>query len=389
MSCRSVDEEYMARALALAGLAEGRTAPNPMVGCLVLDAKGTVVGEGYHQRAGESHAEVFALDQAGDAARGGTLYVTLEPCCHFGRTPPCSQKVIASGVKRVVVGIADPNPKVAGGGLKELQEAGIEVVVGVLEAECRYQNRGFLKSMSQNLPWLALKMAVTLDGKIADRWGKSRWITGSAARQYVMQLRSRFDAVFVGAGTARLDDPSLTVRLENGASVLGSGPPPLPVHSPLRVVLDSELGLRPSAKIFSGGAQGVRTIVFCQQDVLDKKSLAGCALYPDTVEVVGIAGGASGLDLSACLAALKERGVNKVLCEGGAHLGGALLDQNLVDELYWFVAPKLLVDGQALSAVTSTRARALADVSNMKVKEQRILGDDVLIHALFMPCSDI
>lgn len=310
----------MQRCLDLAASAEGRTSPNPMVGSLVLNADGAVIGEGFHKKAGLAHAEVEALNAAAlaagsEAARGGTLYVNLEPCCHFGRTPPCSDRVIASGVRRVVVGCADPNPKVAGGGLQALRDAGIEVAVGVLESQCRYLNRGFFKAMASGLPWLALKMALSLDGRIADRSGGSKYISGSDSRQLVMNLRNRFDCVLVGANTARLDNPSLDVRgLEDG-------------RNPIRAVIDPNLSLSSGdARIFSPAGE---TILF---------ALPGSGLgveLPERVKLIELTGdGDKEINLTEALRRLRMEGVQSVLCEGGGRLAGALLDRGLVDELY-------------------------------------------------------
>jgi diaminohydroxyphosphoribosylaminopyrimidine deaminase/5-amino-6-(5-phosphoribosylamino)uracil reductase len=396
---QAVDEDFIRRCLQLAARAEGQTAPNPLVGCVVLDKNGKVVGEGFHPRAGESHAEVFALDQAGEQARRGTLYSSLEPCCHHGRTPPCSDRVIKSGVSRVVIGIGDPNPKVEGGGIKALREAGLDVVVGVLENECRYQNRGFLKALQKGLPWLALKMAVTLDGKIADRDGKSRWISGPEARNFVMQLRRNHDAILIGAGTARGDDPSLTVRLEGETETKREGAADLNLDletknirakkNPVRVIVDSRLSLSPSARVFAPGDGSLRTIVFCGDDNgLHKQPMAN---FPKQAQVIAVAGdksspadaaGYNRLDLRACLEELKQQGMNLVLCEGGGRLAGSLIDQGLVDEVYWFVAPKIMADERSPAAVRSPRARPIGEALNIDVKEQRIMGPDVLIHGL-------
>ena len=398
----SLDQKFMQRCLELAFRAEGRTAPNPLVGCVVVDIDGQVVGEGFHPQAGQSHAEVFALDQAGAAARGGTLYVSLEPCCHFGRTPPCSKRVIESGVARVVIGMGDPNPKVAGGGIKELQAAGIEVVTGILQEECRYQNRGFLKVIEQDLPWLALKMAVTLDGKIADRNGGSRYISGPQSRQLVMHLRSQYDAVFIGAATARLDDPSLTVRFEatEPSNLMSSNDD---IHQPIRVILDSNLSLSRQARIFNAAEKPLETttskisvIIFCGHEAI--KSLhteADLFDFPDHVKIIAVDSlpkiraeafdnGAPGrhLDLVQCLKHLRKLGINKVLCEGGAALAGSLLDARLVDEIYWFIAAKILGDSHAPSAVASSQPHLISDLAYLTVLEQQILGPDIFVHGL-------
>lgn len=361
----------MRRALELAQEAEGFTAPNPMVGAVVVSPDGRIVGEGYHHAPGMPHAEVEALNQAGDQSVGATLYVNLEPCCHFGRTPPCSKKIIEHKLARVVVGIADPNPKVAGGGLKELREAGIDLTVGVLESECGYLNRGFFKAIKENLPWLSLKMALTLDGRIADRTAASRYVTGATARKFVMALRAAYDAVLIGANTARLDDPQLDVRLgDDGEKVR---------RNPLRAVLDPNCTVKPDARIFA--AQG-KTIIFCREELLVKHSD-----YPASCSLVSLSQspedkGIGRLDTRAALQYLLEQGCQKVLCEGGGQLAGSLIDAGLVDELYWFVAPKMLVDKEALPVVASANTRLMADSVEWQITGANFLGDDLLISAL-------
>lgn len=359
----------MRRALELAQEAEGFTAPNPMVGAVVVSPDGRIVGEGYHHAPGLPHAEVEALNQAGDQSVGATLYVNLEPCCHFGRTPPCSKKIIEHKLGRVVVGIADPNPKVAGGGLKELSEAGIDLTVGVLESECGYLNRGFFKAIKENLPWLSLKMALTLDGRIADRTAASRYVTGANARKFVMALRAAYDAILIGANTARLDDPQLDVRLEESAENIQC--------NPVRAVLDPNCTVKPDARIFA--AQG-KTIIFCRQESLVKQSD-----YPSSCSLVSLSQSPEGngrLDTRAALQYLLDQGCQKVLCEGGGQLAGSLIDAGLVDELYWFVAPKMLVDQEALPVVASSNTRLMADSVEWQITGANFLGDDLLISAL-------
>ncbi|MBS1991877.1 MAG: bifunctional diaminohydroxyphosphoribosylaminopyrimidine deaminase/5-amino-6-(5-phosphoribosylamino)uracil reductase RibD [Cyanobacteria bacterium SZAS LIN-3] len=381
----SDDERYMRRCLELASRAEGQTSPNPLVGCVVLDKNGLQVGQGYHARAGESHAEVYALDMAGEAAKGGTLYCSLEPCCHHGRTPPCSDRVIKSGVSRVVIGLGDPNPKVDGGGIKALRDAGIEVECGLLEKECRFQNRAFLKAITKSMPWVSLKMAVTLDGRIADREGHSQWITGEGARDHVMLLRSQSDAIMIGAATALADNASLTVRLAP-ADVIPpecSQNPDFERIPPAKVLLDPTLSLPPDARLFDPLPQECRTIIFCLDDQqwLDRAPSA----YPSHVEVMPVAraeaeGGS--LELAACLRELHKRRINRVICEGGGRLAGQLLAGGLVDELYWFVAPKILGDSQARPSVAGEAHRRLADIANYRVVAHTVFGPDILIHAL-------
>jgi len=361
-----LDKRYMRRCLDLARQAEGRTAPNPMVGAVVLNKAGEVVGEGYHHRAGEPHAEVHALNQAGDESRGGTLYVNLEPCCHVGRTPACSKRVIESGVSRVVVGIIDPNVKVAGGGIADLSAAGIEVVSEVLPADCYYLNRGFIKAQTEKLPWLALKMAMTLDGSIADRDCGSRYVSGEAARSFVMDLRNRFDCVLIGANTARLDDPQLTVRNNSGSE--GEQ------RDPLKAVLDSKCSVKPDARIFESG----ETVLFCLEQHLTKPSR-----FPSNCRVVPVAASENGqLNLQDCLQYLLAQGVQKILCEGGGELAGALIDGEYVDELYWFIAPKMLVDKSSLRAVASPKKRLIGDAVSWEICSSSFLADDILLHGL-------
>ena len=311
---------WMRRALQLAALGAGRTSPNPLVGCVVLDADGQLVGEGYHARAGEPHAEVGALRQAGPRARGGTAVVTLEPCCHHGRTPPCSQALIAAGVARVVVALADPDPRVAGQGLAELRAAGIEVVQGVGEAEARAQNRAFLHRVRSGRPLGILKWAMSLDGRTALPNGSSQWISGPAARAWVHRLRASCDAVIVGGGTVRADDPLLTSR--------GQRQP-----EPLRVVLSRRLDLPEGARLWDQseaptlvahgyGAPGRPRF---RLDGLGVERLVLEPCDPDTL-----------------MQALAERGCNQVLWECGPELAAAALRQGCIQQLAAVVAPKLL-----------------------------------------------
>ncbi|WP_411868223.1 bifunctional diaminohydroxyphosphoribosylaminopyrimidine deaminase/5-amino-6-(5-phosphoribosylamino)uracil reductase RibD [Vulcanococcus limneticus] len=311
---------WMRRALQLAALGAGRTSPNPLVGCVVLDADGQLVGEGYHARAGEPHAEVGALRQAGPRARGGTAVVTLEPCCHHGRTPPCSQALIAAGVARVVVALADPDPRVAGQGLAELRAAGIEVVQGVGEAEARAQNRAFLHRVRSGRPLGILKWAMSLDGRTALPNGSSQWISGPAARAWVHRLRASCDAVIVGGGTVRADDPLLTSR--------GQRQP-----EPLRVVLSRRLDLPEGARLWDQstaptlvahgyGAPGRPRF---RLDDLGVERLVLEPCEPDTL-----------------MQALAERGCNQVLWECGPELAATALRQGCIQQLAAVVAPKLL-----------------------------------------------
>ncbi|WP_324563436.1 bifunctional diaminohydroxyphosphoribosylaminopyrimidine deaminase/5-amino-6-(5-phosphoribosylamino)uracil reductase RibD [Plasticicumulans sp.] len=343
----ATDARHMARALALAARGLNTTSPNPRVGCVLVAPDGEVIGEGWHERAGEPHAEVHALRAAGGRARGATAYVTLEPCSHHGRTPPCADALIEAGVARVVAAMADPNPQVAGRGLARLRAAGIAVECGLLEAEAQALNAGFVRRMTRARPWLRLKLAASLDARTALASGESQWITGEAARTDVQRLRARACAVLTGSGTVLADDPGLDVRL------------PGTQRQPLRVVLDTELRTPLAARLI--GRPG-RTLIVCgpQAGVAEAAALTA---YGVDIERVPVRGG--GLDLDAVLASLAARGCNEVHAECGARLAGALLAAGRVDELVVYLAPLLLGDA----------ARGLARLPGLERMEQRLEFD--------------
>lgn len=361
----SADEKYMRLCFELAARAEGRTSPNPLVGAVVVDDDGSIIAEGFHERAGQAHAEVIALDRAGAKAAGKTLYVNLEPCCHFGKTGPCSQRVIASGVKTVIFGTLDPNPKVQGGGLKALQQAGITTRFGILENECRYLNRGFLRWVEHGRPWVCLKMAATIDGRIADRHGASKWITGETARLFVHQLRDKYDCVLVGGATARIDDPQLVVRDVPGA------------RNPFRAVLDTNLSLSPSAKLCRN--EDGKTLIFCAAEAKASR----CGVFPDHVRLVETPRGKNGnLDLPSVLQLLGEQKMRTVFCEGGSRLAGALLEQSLVDEIVWMIAPKFLLDVDSISAIRAPHTVNVENALTLLSSSMKQVGADYLIQGL-------
>jgi diaminohydroxyphosphoribosylaminopyrimidine deaminase/5-amino-6-(5-phosphoribosylamino)uracil reductase len=314
------DHHWMGRALKLAALADGYTSPNPLVGAVVLDSSAHLVGEGYHRKAGTAHAEVIALEQAGERARDGTLYVTLEPCCHIGRTPPCTDAVLTAGIKRVVVAITDPNPLVGGKGIKILQEAGLDVLLGVGSEVARQQNQAFIHRLTTGQPLGILKWAMSLDGRTALPNGASQWISGPAARNWVHQLRSRCDAVIVGGGTVRADDPVLTSRGKRNPE-------------PLRVVLSRELNLPEAAQLWNQAAA---------------KSLIAHGPSPSKAKISWFESiGVELIALNPCepaqlMQALAARGCNRVLWECGPELGAAALKQGCIQEIAAIIAPKLL-----------------------------------------------
>ena len=319
----AADHLHLAQALRLAELGAWTTRPNPMVGCVIV-RDGAVVGQGWHQRAGGPHAEIFALRQAGEHARGATAYVTLEPCAHHGRTPPCALALIEAGVARVVAAMRDPFPQVNGGGFQLLLAAGIAVQSGLMEAQARDLNQGFFSRIERGRPWLRLKYGMSLDGRTAMADGESKWITGPAARADVQRWRARAGAILTGAGTVLADDPSLTVRLEAGDEYL----------PPLRVVLDPRLRTLDRAKVRQGDAPTL---------YLHAPEVSPPALAEAEFAAAPLRGG--GLDLGAVLGLLAGRGINEVQVEAGAALGGAFLRAGLVDELLLYQAPTLLGDG--------------------------------------------
>ena len=346
----------MRRALQLAALAQGRTSPNPLVGAVVLDGQGELVGEGFHARAGEPHAEVGALAQAGERARGGTLVVTLEPCCHHGRTPPCSQAVIAAGIARVVVAMVDPNPQVGGGGIAELQAAGLDVLVGVGEAEARQLNRAFLHRIRTGRPWGVLKWAMGLDGRTALSNGASQWISGAEARAWVHRLRAGCDAVIVGGGTVRADDPLLTSR--------GRREP-----EPLRVVLSHSLRLPEPARLWDTSV--APTLVAHGYDApirprfqLDAREIERLLLHPCSPATL--------------LEELARRGCNRVLWECGPELAAAALREGCVQQVAAVIAPKLLGGAPACTPLGELGFTAMDQVPLWQPSAPQHLGPDLL-----------
>lgn len=359
----SVDYEFMARALRLAECGLFSTTPNPRVGCILVK-DGVVVGEGWHHQAGEPHAEIHALRAAAGAARGAVAYVTLEPCSHFGRTPPCAMALIEAGVARVVAAMEDPNPQVAGQGFAMLRAAGVVVDCGVLESEARELNVGFVSRMSRGRPWVRLKMAASLDGRTALANGQSQWITGGAARVDGHRWRARACAILTGIGTVRDDDPQLTVR--------GVDTP----RQPLRVVVDSRLELSPSARLLVGGEVVVATA--------SNDSAKAAPLRALGAEILLLPTAAGKVDLSALLEQLARRGVNELHVEGGAGLSGALFEAGLVDELLLYLAPCLL-GGDARGVLEMAALTSLDERVALSILDVRMVGSDLRVQARVLP----
>lgn len=352
----------MARALELARRGLGRTAPNPPVGCVIVHT-GEVVGEGFHERAGEAHAEVNALAAAGTRARGATVYVTLEPCNHTGRTPPCSEALVEAGVSRVVYAVADPTER-AGGGAARLAEAGIETESGVLAAEAAELIAPFRLVQEQGRPLVLYKTAMTLDGKIATRSGQSRWITGEASRALVQRWRDRYDAVAVGINTVLLDDPQLTARTEGG-------------RTPLKVVFDSVARTGPDARLFEpdDGGTPARVVIFCGEQA---PAARVAALRERGAEVHELPGRNGRPDIAQALRLLADRDVHSVLLEGGGSLAWSFLEAGLIDRVAWFIAPKLL-GGTGRSPLSGLGVESMDEAFGLEDLNTRQVEEDLLI----------
>lgn len=358
----AADHEFMARALRLAENGLLTTTPNPRVGC-VLVRDGVVVGEGLHLKAGEPHAEVHALRAAGQAAHGATAYVTLEPCSHHGRTPPCCEALLSAGVVRVVAAMEDPNPLVAGQGLAWLRDAGIETACGLLEAEARELNIGFVSRMTRGRPWVRLKAAASLDGRTALNNGASQWITGPEARQDGHRWRARACALLTGIGTVREDDPLLTVR--------GIDTP----RQPLRVVVDSRLEIRPTAQIL----QGDRVLVVGGAE----NHLLASVVEAAGAEVIFLPDESGKVDLAALMRELAKRGVNELHVEAGFKLNGSLLRAGLVDELLLYLAPSLIGDASR-GLFNLPEIASLAEKRPLQWRDVRQVGADLRVLARFV-----
>lgn len=323
------DERFMWMALDLARQGRGRTSPNPMVGAVIVQGS-ELVGSGYHQAAGTEHAEIIALNKAGDKARDATLYINLEPCNHHGRTGPCTEAIIKAGISRVVVAMKDPNPNVAGGGLTRLAEAGVKIKEGLLEDKAAKLNEVFVKYVTTGLPFVGVKVAMSLDGKIAAKTGESHWITGEKARQYVHRLRDHTDVIMVGIETVLKDDPRLTTRFEGGGG-----------KDPVRVVVDSTARLPLDAKVVESSSSAHTILAVTEEAPAEK-----CRALEDRgVEVIHISSKAGRVDLPSLMKILADRQYSTVLVEGGGTLNFSLLEESLIDKLFVFIAP-LLIGGK-------------------------------------------
>lgn len=360
------DFAWMRLAIREARKGQGKTSPNPCVGAVIVKGN-RLIAKGWHRKAGTPHAEVHALRAAGRAAKGATIYVTLEPCNHTGRTPPCTQAILKSGISRVVVGMLDPNPLVAGGGCRFLAAQGIEVSHGLCEDQCRALNRPFIKHITTGLPWVIMKAGASLDGRIAAKSGQSGWITNEKSRLHVHRLRSRVDAILVGSATALADDPSLTTRLPNGRG-----------RDSLRIILDSNLRIPVTAKMLGQQSQA-ETWIFCRPDAdpakAEKLVQAGAIVKPVAVN------GEGKIDLQAMLCALGKAEITSLLVEGGSRVHGAFLRKGLVDEVNLFLAP-CFIGGDGIPLLDGLGINTVQEAPRFQTTAVRRFGDDVLIEGL-------
>lgn len=359
MEKRGIHDKYMRRALVLARKGVGKTGPNPAVGCVIV-RDGAIVGEGWHSKAGTPHAEVHALAAAGEMARDADVYVTLEPCSHFGKTPPCADALIRAGVGRVYAGMIDPNPRVSGRGIEMLRAAGISATLGILEDECWRVNEPFIKHVKTGLPFVVLKSALTMDGKSATAGGDARWITNERSRRYVHKLRSQYDAIMIGVGTAIADDPELTCRIPGG-------------RDPLRVVVDSMLRISPDAKLFHLQSKA-KTLIATISD--DKGKIAG--IMERGADLIFCREKDGRVDLQDLMSRLGRINVQSVLLEGGSTLAGEALRLGLVDKALLFYAPKL-VGGDGPGLFSGIGAERMEDAIRLKNVTIGRFAEDILI----------
>lgn len=351
-------EKYMKRCIKLAQKAKGNTSPNPMVGAVILDKNLNFVSEGYHKKCGEAHAEVNAINAAkekGIDITGGTIIVSLEPCSHYGKTPPCADLIIKSGIKTVVVGCVDPNPNVAGRGIKKCKDAGLIVITNVLQKACEELNEVFFKNQIKKKPFIAIKTATTLDGKIATKTGSSKWITGESARNEVQKLRNEYDAILTSSSTIIADNPSLTCRKKNG-------------KNPIRIIVDTNLRTLPNSKVYNDDG----TMVYIATIAKNKNK------YPKNVEIIETNSKNGKVDLKDLINRLYSLGICSVLIEAGGVLNGAFLKEQLVDKLIHFTAPKILADNSGKSFVQGFDVENINDAINVKMNRYKQFGQDLM-----------
>lgn len=354
-------EKHMKKCIKLAKKGEGKTSPNPLVGCVVLDKYGNEISTGFHSKYGEPHAEAEALNKLKNSeAKGGTLIVNLEPCSHFGKTPPCADLIIKHGIKRLVIGMKDPNPLVAGDGIMKCKKAGIEVIENILHNESITLNEVFVKNMVKKAVFIAIKTATTLDGKIATKTGSSKWITSENARREVQKIRNRYDAILTTSSTIIQDNPSMTCRLKNG-------------RNPIKIILDRELKTDLSSKIYTSQGEKIYIVV---DEKLDAKKILD---LPKHIEIIKCPVKNLKLDLNFLFKKLFELKINSVLVEAGGKLNGEVISLGLADKIYQFIAPKILADKEGINAFEGRNIEDINHTLNFEITEIKKINPDVLI----------
>ena len=360
-------EKYIRKAIALAKRAKGKTSPNPLVGAVIVK-NGKVISTGYHKKAGQPHAEVNAINSAKKSLKGATLYINLEPCCHHGKTPPCTDAVVNAGIKEVYIGMLDPNPLVSGKGVANLRRHGIKVVAGILEDECKKLNEIFIKCITKKIPYVILKCAATLDGKTASESGDSKWITNEKSRAFVHKLRHEVDAILIGSGTLTKDNPRLTTRIEGKRT-----------RNPVRVILDRTLKISKDANVLKKTNIG-DTIIFCGKDASKKKSEL---LLKKRAVIVRIAEKDGHLDLRTVLKRLYKLGITSVLVEGGKDVHSSFVKKKLADKMYLFFAPKIMLGNKALPIFGGESKSLIKSAINVNLDNVKRFGDDLMVEFYF------
>ncbi len=356
------DESYIQLAIEIAKKGMGQVSPNPLVGC-VITKNDRIISAGYHEKYGENHAEINAINSAAESVEGATLYINLEPCSHTGKTPPCVDRIIESKIKKVVIGTLDMNPLVSGQGIKKLKQAGIETRVGVLEKECIELNKFFFKYITKKQPYVTLKAAQTLDGKIADNDGESKWISSVSSRRFVHSLRARYDAVLIGTGTVLKDDPSLTVRLTEG-------------RNPYRIILDAGLKLKTDKKLFLNNFDKKLIILTSKTSSIRRKKIK--TLTSLGARIIFVKENSDGrLNIKNVLKELGKMNISSLLVEGGSRLFSSFIHENLYDDILLFISPKLL--GCGLPVVQSIGTKSISNAHKIKIENIERIGDDLLV----------
>lgn len=358
-------KKLMKRCIKLAKKSEGHVSPNPLVGAVIFDDDFRIISEGRHEKYGENHAERNAILSAKEDLNGKSIIVNLEPCSHYGKTPPCADLIIEKGIKKVIIGMVDPNPKVAGNGIKKLQNAGIEVIVGVLEEECRQLNEIFIKNQEKKTPFITIKTATTLDGKIATSTGSSKWITDEVSRFEVQKLRNKYDAILTSSETVIKDNPSMTCRMKNG-------------RNPIRIVLDTNLRTSPESKIYNN--DGINVIIITGENVEENE----IKKYSSNVHIIKCKTKNGHVNLRQAVNLLFDQKIMSIMIEAGGTLNNAFIQEKLADNLIQFIAPKILSDAKGLEFSSGCKREKISECNNLIITSTKHLKNDIMINSKFL-----